>query len=264
MRTVLAVLILAFGPAGWALGQTSSLFRQVQDKKAAAEAATTKPSAGGTVPSNAGAANGQTGNGQAANVPTPNGQPNNNNNPELKKASLTAVRMQEPKLIKINDFVGIVIRYQLRHQSSAKIKQDDKWDVNDKLSAWFRIHDKKWQQQAFQGGTPEVDFSNKNKLDNQGEANRKDTLETRVMAKVVDVKPNGNLVLVAWSRMEIDDEVQYLRLTGECNRDQITADGNVTSDRIYGLDVRTLNEGAVKDAVKRGWFKELIDTAKPF
>jgi len=248
MRLAVAVLILSFGPAGWALGQSSSLFKQSQEKKAEEQAATTKPAGNGTLPVNAGATSGQSAEGNKA----------------LREGSLTAVKLPEPKIIMVNDFVGVVVRYQLRQQSSSKIKQDSKWDVNAKLSAWFRLHDRKLQQQDFQGGTPEVKFNEKNKLDNQGEANRKDMLETRVMAKVIDIKPNGTLVIVAWSRMEMDDEVQYLRMTGECNRDDITADGNVTSDKVYGLEVRTMNEGAVKDAVKRGWFKEILDTAKPF
>lgn len=248
MRLTLAMLLLTFGPAGWALGQSSSLFKQSQQKQAEEQAATTKPASNGSLPANAGAGN----------------SPSAEGNQTLKASSLTAVNLPEPKIIKVNDFVGVVVRYQLRHQSSSKIKQDSKWDANAKLSAWFRLHDQKWQQQDFQGGTPEVKFNEKNKLDNQGEANRKDMLETRVMAKVIDVKPNGTLVIVAWQRMEMDDEVQYLRMTGECNRDDITPDGNVTSDKIYGLDVRTMNEGAVKDAVKRGWFKEILDTAKPF
>ncbi|HVP10114.1 MAG TPA: flagellar basal body L-ring protein FlgH, partial [Phycisphaerae bacterium] len=152
----------------------------------------------------------------------------------------------------------------LRHESTSKLKQDDKWDVDAKLSAWFRIHDKKWVQQDFEGGTPQATFNNKNKLDNQGEANRRDVFETRVMAKVIDIKPNGNLIIVAWSRMEIDDEMQYLRMSGECNKQDVGADGSILSDKVFGLDVKTMNEGAVKDAVKRGWFKELSDVVKPF
>ena len=85
-----------------------------------------------------------------------------------------------------------------------------------------------------------------------------------MQGKVIDIKPNGNLIVVAWSHMQIDDENQYLRLTGECRKDDITADNTVTSDKIFALDVQTMNEGAVRDAIKRGWFKELMDDVKPF
>jgi flagellar L-ring protein FlgH len=248
MRRALALLILAFAPAGMVLAQSSSLFRQAQAEKASQQAATTRPSDNGSMPENTGAAAPSAASG----------------NTELASASLTSIKLPEPKVLKANDFVGVIIRYQLRHESRSKTEQNDKWDLNAKLSAWFRIHDRKLVEQDFERGTPEVKFNSKNDLTNEGKADRKDIFETRLMAKVLDVKPNGTLVIVAWSRMEIDDEAQYLRMSGECNRTDITADGNITSDKIFALDVRTMNEGAVRDAVKRGWFKELCDTAKPF
>ena len=117
MRLAVAVLILSFGPAGWALGQSSSLFKQSQEKKAEEQAATTKPASNGTLPANAGATNGQSAEGNKA----------------LKEGSLTAVKLPEPKVIMVNDFVGVVVRYQFRQQSSSKIKQDSKWVVIAKL-----------------------------------------------------------------------------------------------------------------------------------
>ncbi len=248
MRLSLLLSVLILGPVGWALGQSSSLFLRDQAEKAAAAEAATRPAANGAVRADAGAA-----------VPVGAGR-----NSTLARNSLTALGPAEPRLIKINDLIGVVIRYRLRHQSTSKLKQDDKWDAQAKLDAWFRIHDRKLHQQDFERGTPEIKFKNKNQLDNKGEANRSDVFETRLMAKVIDVKPNGNLIIVAWSRMEIDDEMQYLRMSGECNKEHVAPDGTIASDRIFGLEVQTMNEGAVKDAVKRGWFKEMVDTVKPF
>ncbi len=248
MRMALVMMILLFGPVGWAVGQSSSLFKRDQAKKAAQRAATTRPSANGSMPVNAGAA------GTAA-VAT---------NPKLAAVSLTAIELPEPKVIKVNDFVGVIVRYQVRHESSAKLKQDSEWDVNAKLDAWFRLHDSKWTGQGFRAGKPEIKFKNENELENKGKSDRKDMLETRVMAKVIDVKPNGNLVLVAWQTKGMNEDVQCLRLSGECNSRDITPDGNIVSDKVFALDVRIMNEGAVRDAVKRGWFKELLDGWKPF
>jgi flagellar L-ring protein precursor FlgH len=246
MRVALMLLVLSLGPATWALGQSSSLFLRGQSAKAASAA--TRPATNGALRTDAGAA-----------MAVGPGR-----NAALSRVSLTAVAPSEPRVIKVNDLIGVVVRYRLRHQSTSKLKQDDKWDAQAKLDAWFRIHDRKLVEQDFERGTPELKFKSKNQLDNKGEANRSDVFETRLMAKVMDIKPNGNLILVGWSRMEIDDEMQYLRMTGECNREHISPDGTISSDKIFGLDVQTMNHGAVKDAVKRGWFKELVDGVKPF
>jgi len=248
VRLALFILVLSIVPPGWVLGQTSSLYLAEQARQAAELAAATQPASNGALRANAGAA-------------VPQGV---NRNVVLAGHSLTALRLPEPKVIQVNDFIGVVVRYRLRHASDAKVEQKSDWDVQAKLDAWFRLHDRRWRQQAFPTGEPEIDFGSKNDMKNEGKADRDDVLETRLMAKVIDVKPNGNLVIVGWSCMQIDDESQYLRLSGECHPDQLSADNTIASDKIFGLDVRTMNEGAVKDAVKRGWFKELLDTAKPF
>jgi flagellar L-ring protein precursor FlgH len=244
----LVMLILIFGPASWASGQSSSLFKRYAARRTELQGATTRPATNGAL---------QVGAGPAA--PQMAGR-----NQALARASLMAVELPEPKVIKVNDLVGVIVRYRLRHQSRAKIKQESEWELNAELAAWFRLHDSKWTNQPFRAGKPEIKFKNENELDNKGRAERKDLFETRIMAKVIDVKPNGNLIIVAWQNMTIDKEVQYLRLTGECHSKDITPDGNITSDKVFALDVQTMNEGAVRDAVKRGWFKELLDTWKPF
>lgn len=247
MRMARWIMVIFFGPAGLVLGQSSSLFLQYEHR-AAWEAAATQPATNGAMRSNAGAT--------AAISP--------NRNVALAQASLTAIAPPEPKVIKVNDLVGVIIRQRLRYQSDARTQQQSRWELQSKLSAWFRIHDQKWVEQDFEGGTPEVNFKNNNNLQNQGRADRNNLFETRVKAKVIDIKPNGLLVLVGWSKIEIDGENQYVRFSGECHKDDIGPDGNVTSDKVYALDVRTLSEGAMKDLAKRGWLKEFLDFTKAF
>ncbi len=248
MRMALIGLTLAFGPASLAMGQSSSLFKRAQARDAADSAATTRPAPNGALRANAGSAPSRS----------------NGRNATLAGISLTAVKLPEPKVIKVHDLISVIVRYRLRQQTSAKMEQDSEWDVNAKLEAWFRLHDGKWNNQQFRAGKPEIKFKNTNELENEGKTKRKDLFETRLMAKVLDIKPNGNLIIVGWQRVEMDEDVQYLRLTGECNRDHLSPDGSILSDKIFGLVVRTMNEGTVRDAVKRGWFKELLDGIKPF
>ncbi len=248
MRMALVILVLGLCPVSWVLGQSSSLFLAEQIQQAAALAASTQPSSNGALRANAGAA-------QPAGI---------NHNIVLAGSSLTAVRLAEPRIIKVHDHIGVIVRHRLNRQSNAKMEQESDWDAKAKLAAWFRIHDQKWTQQGLRAGTPEVDFTTKNAMENEGKSDRKDIFETRLMAEVIDVKPNGNLVIFATSEIEFDNDLQVLALTGECHKDNISADGTVTSDRIANLRVKTQNEGTVRDATKRGWLKKFLDGVKPF
>lgn len=248
MRMTLIVTIMTLGPAAWAWGQSSSLYKRHVSRKAASQAATTQP-ANGSLP---------------AGLPASAASASGERNTALAAASLTAIKVPEPKLLQVNDLVGVIIRYRLKSQSRAKMTQESEWDLNAKLSAWFRLHDGKLTNQGFRAGRPEVKFKTENEMENKGKSDWKDILETRVMSKIIDVKPNGNLVLVAWQTKGMNDDLQYLRFSGECNRDHITPDGNIMSDKVFALDVRIMSEGEVRDAVKRGWFKEFLDRVKPF
>jgi flagellar L-ring protein precursor FlgH len=248
MKKALVLIVAGWAPAAAALGQSSSLFLNSQASYSRQMAASTQPASNGTLRANAGAL----------------APPAAFRNVVLANTSLTAISPAEPRIIQPNDLITVIVRHRLRYQTDTRMQQQSRWDLKSKLSAWFRIHDRKLEEQDFERGVPEVNFKNQNDLKNQGRADRKDIFETRVMAKVIDVKPNGNLMIVGYAHVKIDEEDQLIRLTGECNKDDITPDRSILSDKIFALDVKTENAGAMKDATKRGWLKGLLDNTKAF
>lgn len=244
---ILAPLTLVLSASGL-LGQSSSLFLEGQGRKAAAAAATTRPAANGALRADAGAYVAR----------------ENDPNPALTAVSLTTIAPPEPVVIKVNDLIGVIIRERMKYQSRGRTQQDSEWDVKAKLDAWFRVHDGTWLQQPFRGGTPEIGFSSENGLKNKGNFDRQDVFETRVKAKVIDVKPNGNLIIVARNRIRVEDEYKFITVTGECNKRDISPDRTITSDKIFDSQISFEAEGTVTDASKRGWFKKLMDKIKPF
>ncbi len=240
---------------GLATAQSSSLFQAHVQQQRAVRAQTTQPAANGAVRVNAGTVNG---------TQTPVQPQMQVQNQALAGVSLISTPMPEPKVIRVNDLIGVIVRHRYRSQIDARMQQDSEWDVESRLDAWFRIHDRKWQQQDFGGGRPEIGLSHQNEMENKGRSDRRDLLETRMQGKVIDVKPNGNLIIVAYYSISSDHDTQSLVLTGEVNQRDISADNTVTSDKVFALKIGSAPTGAVNDATKRGWLKELIDTVKPF
>src|SRR6202022_618043 len=56
---------------------------------------------------------------------------------------------------------------------------------------------------------------------------RNDTFTGRITAEVVDVKPNGTLVLQATETIKTDQEEQRVTLIGTCRVEDITSDNGV-------------------------------------
>ncbi|HWL94479.1 MAG TPA: flagellar basal body L-ring protein FlgH [Phycisphaerae bacterium] len=248
--------------------QSSSLYRSAKARAAGTVDAgvgvpTTQP-AGGVAGANANAV-AQVGANNALRISAGSSPvPAAPKNLTLIQHSLTAVAPPEATQVKVHDLIGIIVRHRFRSQTDSRMQQKNEWDVQSKLEAWFRIHDKKWQQQNLAGGKPEIDFQHENEMKNQGRSNRQDVVETRVMGKVIDVKPNGNLIVVGASKISYGEDGQILMLSGEINSRDVLPDRTITSDKIYDLDVEIKNSGTVSEAVKRGWLKEVLDGVKPF
>jgi flagellar L-ring protein precursor FlgH len=178
--------------------------------------------------------------------------------------SLFAVVLPEPRTFRVHDLLTIIVRERKRSASQAKYRQDHEYQLQAKLAAWFRIHDKKWLQQAFQGGTPEVDLDWDEEMNNKGKHEREDLLELRITAEIVDVKPNGSLVLEATKEITTDDNIQIMKLTGTCRAGDVSADNTVLSTQVAELAVSIHNPGSIRDATKRGWLLRLFDVVRPF
>jgi flagellar L-ring protein precursor FlgH len=81
---------------------------------------------------------------------------------------------------------------------------------------------------------------------------------------IVDIQPNGNLVLEGHQTIRNNEEEWRLSITGICRREAIQPDRTVTSDVIYDLRVDKEEVGQVRDGYSRGWLLKWYDKYKPF
>ena len=86
----------------------------------------------------------------------------------------------------------------------------------------------------------------------------------RIAAAVVDIRPNGNLVIEARREIRINEEVWMQSLTGVVRRQSIGPDRTVRSDEVAELRIEKREKGFVNDAYTRGWLTRWYDKWKPF
>lgn len=183
----------------------------------------------------------------------------------IEQASFIAIAAVPPRKFKVHDLISIIVRQQKKYEADSKLDTKKEWDINGKLKEWFRFYpDHKLGTDKLSNGQPGFDFEYQNELKSNGKAGREDTFITRIQAEVIDVKPNGNLVLEARTHQKHGEEQFTLTLTGVCRSEDITADNSVLSTQIAELELIEENKGAVNDATRRGWIPKLIDWVKPF
>jgi flagellar L-ring protein precursor FlgH len=191
-------------------------------------------------------------------------QPESVRNPLVLAVSPIAVAAPEPRRFRVGDLVTIVVRETFDSSTDANMKSEKDWNVSSELSKFIRLNEQdKLVPQTFPHGEPGVEFDYAHEYEGKGKSGRKDTLTTRITATILDVKPNGVLVLEAIKRVASGEEEYTLTLTGDCRSLDVSAQNTVLSTQLANLEVRAKPTGAVRDATRRGWLMRAVDFLRP-
>jgi len=111
---------------------------------------------------------------------------------------------------------------------------------------------------------PNINLTGSRNFKGEATVDRTDSVIMRVTAKVIDVKPNGTLVLEARKKIKNDEEEQTLVCSGICRVEDLTPDNTVLSTQLYDLDFTKTNKGQVQTTTRTGLVHKLLDFINPF
>jgi flagellar L-ring protein precursor FlgH len=177
--------------------------------------------------------------------------------------SWTTVTPPPPKTFRPGDLLTIIIREQRKWEAEADLETKKEYDIKSELDAFFKFTDGGIGAAGFRRGKPNVDFKFDHELKGEGDSSREDRLTTRLAARIIDVKPNGLLVLEGQASIIHDDEASKITITGVCRKEDVTADNTILSTQIADKRVVVTNSGALRAAARRGWIPRLIDWLRP-
>jgi flagellar L-ring protein precursor FlgH len=111
---------------------------------------------------------------------------------------------------------------------------------------------------------PALSVSGTNSYTAGGTINNTQTITGSAAAQVVDVLPNGNLVIEGLREISFSKERQFISLHGIIRPYDIQPDNTVSSSNIAGAQIQIVSEGSLTDAQKKGWLLQLNDKISPF
>jgi flagellar L-ring protein precursor FlgH len=184
---------------------------------------------------------------------------------KLSDLSFFAVPDPEPKFMRKHDLVTIIVREESESKSEGTTDLKKQADMDAKVDAFINFSLKNFALKPNVGSTtPEIKLDGSRNFKGEATVDRSDSLTARITAEVVDVKPNGTLVLQARKRIKTDEEVQQFILTGICRAEDVLPDNTILSTQMYDLELNKSHKGAVRDTTKRGWVPKLLDAINPF
>ncbi len=188
--------------------------------------------------------------------------------PETQRFSYFAVSRPAPRTYAVHDLVTIVIREDLSIDFQAELSAEKESSTTGTIAEFpkLRLSDLVDAQIGDSAVDPdiELDVEYEREFEGEGDYARRETMSARITARVIDVKPNGTLVLEARKHIASDDETVTLVATGTCRVDDISADNTVFSTQLYDLHVAKHHTGELRNSTKKGPLTRLLDAVFNF
>jgi flagellar L-ring protein precursor FlgH len=175
------------------------------------------------------------------------------------KSSWITVDEPTPKEFRVHDLVTVVVNEVSKNATKADAKADREYSLEVALRDWILFKNEGIRKAPEKHGPPEVSFDFEREFDGKGDIKREDMLTARLQAQIIDVLPNGNLVLEAMDTVATDEETTTLTLKGLCRSKDVGIDNTVLSTQIFDKEIRKSHQGVARDATKRGLLTGLLD-----
>ena len=109
-----------------------------------------------------------------------------------------------------------------------------------------------------------VDAGITNDFEGTGTTDRNSDVTATISARVVDKTMDGNLLIRGYQEVRVNNETQFIILSGLVRPSDITADNTITSSRIADSRIEYSGKGVVADRQRPGWLTKTVDAVWPF
>jgi len=175
------------------------------------------------------------------------------------EASWITVNVPRQRDYRLHDLITIIVNEVSRSRTKSKSTLERENGIDAVLADWIGIKNFRLRPDAQRGGDPKIGASIEKEFEGIGEADREDMLTVRITAEVIDVMPNGNLVLEATKSVRTGEDKTLVTLTGMCRSSDVGADNTIVSSKIARMEISKTHEGASEDATRRGFLHKFFD-----
>ena len=151
----------------------------------------------------------------------------------------------DAKAVRLHDVVSIVVTESLAASTDGQVKNTRASNANSNVSALFGALKAANNLQNLLGVTAASG------LTAQGQSTTNSSLITTFGAEVVDVLPNGMLVVQATRQLTFSQQTQLIKLRGLVRPEDVSAQNQVLSTAMTDLELEVTGKGIVNDSTYR-------------
>jgi flagellar L-ring protein precursor FlgH len=114
------------------------------------------------------------------------------------------------------------------------------------------------------GTLPALKYNSDTEFAGGGQINNSETITAQMAVRVVDVLPNGNLVIEGRLHTAFSGEKQDAIVRGVARPDDIASNNTLLSFNIADATIQFISKGTITDNQRKGWFTKIWDKVSPF
>ena len=151
----------------------------------------------------------------------------------------------DAKAVRLHDVVSIVVTESLAASTDGQVKNSRASNANSGLTGLFG------RLKAANALQNLVGMTSGSGLTAQGQSTTNSSLATTFGAEVVDVLPNGMLVVQATRQLTFSQQTQLIKLRGLVRPEDVSAQNEVQSTAMTDLELEVTGKGIVNDSTYR-------------
>ena len=186
---------------------------------------------------------------------------------QLQGVSLFVVSAPPPKKYARHDVIEVIINESSAESFSQTTDYKKDYSLKAELSKFPSLASL-FEDLTLSAGIgsvkPALGVTQNKQTKGTGKFDRKDQVTAKISAFVIDVKPNGNLVVEARESRSSDKEVTTMVLSGTCRAEDITKNNTIQSAQLADLTIRIEHEGNVKEAGEKGFIPRILEAVFNF
>ncbi|MCS7091461.1 MAG: flagellar basal body L-ring protein FlgH [Verrucomicrobiota bacterium] len=114
------------------------------------------------------------------------------------------------------------------------------------------------------GQLPALRWNSKNQFTGGGSVANSEQITARAAVQVIEVQPNGNLIIEGRRETVVGRELQTMVLRGIVRPEDVLANNTVYSYNIADAKIEIVSKGTLADTQRKGWFSRVWDKVNPF
>jgi flagellar L-ring protein precursor FlgH len=151
----------------------------------------------------------------------------------------------DAKAVRLHDVVSVVVTESLAASTDGQVKNTRASNASSSISSLFGALKASNAMQNLLGQT------SASGLTAQGQSTTNSSLSTTFGAEVVDVLPNGMLVVQATRQLTFSQQTQLIKLRGLVRPEDVSAQNQILSTAMTDLELEVTGKGIVNDSTYR-------------